>query len=206
MIGFAGSSRRVVCATAGVSLSLRAKKVTKETLRRPRAAATRRFPALLGPSRYGAGTRCAQTPAPLRPRRTCGARLAQGGLEGQDQQQEHPRMAWIYWVWLLPQKPAPLRPRRTCGARLAQGGLEGQDQQQEHPRMAWIYWVWLLPQKPAPLRPRRTCGARLAQGGLEGQDQQQEHPRMAWIYWVLLLPLTLGPPFSEPSIAGESGA
>ncbi|MEN5357598.1 hypothetical protein, partial [Stenotrophomonas sepilia] len=27
---------------------------------------------------------------------------AQGGLEGQDQQQEHPRMAWIYWVQLWP--------------------------------------------------------------------------------------------------------
>ncbi len=39
----------------------------------------RRSPALLGPPRDGAGTRCAQTPAPLRPRRTCGARLAQGG-------------------------------------------------------------------------------------------------------------------------------
>jgi hypothetical protein len=39
----------------------------------------RRCPALLGPPRDGAGTRCAQTPAPLRPRRTCGARLAQGG-------------------------------------------------------------------------------------------------------------------------------
>ncbi|WP_204373255.1 hypothetical protein, partial [Stenotrophomonas maltophilia] len=27
----------------------------------------------------------------------------EGGLEGQDQEQQHPRMAWIYWVqlWLL---------------------------------------------------------------------------------------------------------
>ena len=76
------------------------KKVTKETRRWPRAGAAHRCPALLGPSRDGAGTRCAQTPAPLRPRRTCGARLAQGGMEGQDQRQRHPRMAWIYWVQL----------------------------------------------------------------------------------------------------------
>ena len=38
----------------GVSLSLRAKKVTKETLRQPRAVATRRYPALLGESGDGA--------------------------------------------------------------------------------------------------------------------------------------------------------
>ncbi|CRD49387.1 hypothetical protein BN1263120066 [Stenotrophomonas thermophila] len=38
----------------GVSLSLRAKKVTKEALRQPRAVATRRFPALLGESGDGA--------------------------------------------------------------------------------------------------------------------------------------------------------
>ncbi len=38
----------------GVSLSLRAKKVTKETLRQPRADATRRYPALLGESGDGA--------------------------------------------------------------------------------------------------------------------------------------------------------
>ena len=44
------------------------------------------------------------------------------------------------------------------------------------------------------------------EGGLEGQDQRQRQSRMAWIYWVQLWPLTLGPPYSEPSIAGESGA
>src|SRR2546425_7601271 len=48
-------------------------------------------------------SRCAQTPAPLRPRRTCGARLAQGGPKGQDPQQHpvDPRHAWMLLMLIL---------------------------------------------------------------------------------------------------------
>jgi len=52
--------------------------------------------------------------------------------------------------------------------------------------------------------PDLRCSARY-KGGPEDQDQRQEHPRMAW-YWVQLWRLISGPPCSEPSIAGESGA
>ncbi len=63
----------------------------------------RRYPALLGPSRDGAGTRCAQTPAPLRPRRTCGARLAQGGpnVKGKSCPPVDPRHAWMLLLLIL---------------------------------------------------------------------------------------------------------
>ncbi len=62
----------------------------------------------------------------------------------------------------------------------------------------------------AALRHPRLCALAgpAVLGSLEGglEKQSEEHPRMAWIYWVQLRPLTLGPPYSEPSIAGESGA
>ncbi|MDA4517120.1 hypothetical protein NZA43_10805, partial [Escherichia coli] len=59
-------------------------------------------------------------------------------------------------------------------------------------------------------RPAQRSGVRTAarEGAvaLSAVARDPGHPRMAWIYWLSLWRLMLGPPFSEPSIAGESGA
>ena len=73
------------------------RKVTKGNARRPRAGATHRFPALLGPSRDGAGTRYAQTAAPLRPRRPAVLGSLEGGLNGSS---VDPRHAWMLLLLL----------------------------------------------------------------------------------------------------------
>ncbi len=60
----------------GHYFSFAKRKVTKRSAPPAASRCYAPVPALLGPSRDGAGTRYAQTPAPLRPRRTRGARLA----------------------------------------------------------------------------------------------------------------------------------
>jgi len=78
----------------GVSLSLRAKKVTKETLRLPRADALRTpVPCAPRPAEGRCGNSLLRHPHLFALAGPAVLGSLEGGLEGQDQEQQHPRMA-----------------------------------------------------------------------------------------------------------------
>ncbi|KOQ66544.1 hypothetical protein ABW42_05410 [Stenotrophomonas maltophilia] len=82
----------------------------KKSNQKKRAAVCAPVPCAPRPAGERRGTRCAQTPAPLRPRRSCGARLASRRTR---QPRRDPCHAWMPSAWIN-QERSPSRCRNAC--------------------------------------------------------------------------------------------
>ncbi len=132
------------------------------------------------------GTRCAQTPAPLRPRRTCGARLATRRTR-QPQRRPTParslcrverrstRARSAGFAFSFFHRAAGWHARKNDGAR-AGAACRGPDQSAAWMRRPSLHgWIHGVPCKPAPPVTSRYRGTYQPRGGGSARWPQTPH-------------------------------